>query len=212
MQKFKLAKLNDADGDLDKQWFVYFSFIHPETGRMYRFRKWISNRIKTRSGRRDKAHALIKEINQKLKTGWDPFSDDDRKLTNIKEAIEYGLKLKYAKCGQRGRWTYKSALKKLEEFLEKRGLDRLAVHEFNYHVARDYMDEMLINDKLKATTINNRIESAKAVFNELKKRFFSDNEDFKEISMGMSNDYKIAVEEGATMVRIGSILFGARNY
>jgi uncharacterized pyridoxal phosphate-containing UPF0001 family protein len=32
-----------------------------------------------------------------------------------------------------------------------------------------------------------------------------------EISMGMSNDYEIAVEEGATMVRLGTILFGARS-
>lgn len=33
-----------------------------------------------------------------------------------------------------------------------------------------------------------------------------------ELSMGMSGDYKIAIEEGSTMVRIGSLLFGARNY
>lgn len=32
------------------------------------------------------------------------------------------------------------------------------------------------------------------------------------LSMGMSSDYKIAIEEGSTMVRIGSLLFGARNY
>jgi len=32
----------------------------------------------------------------------------------------------------------------------------------------------------------------------------------KELSMGMSNDYEIAVEEGATMVRLGTTLFGAR--
>jgi uncharacterized pyridoxal phosphate-containing UPF0001 family protein len=30
--------------------------------------------------------------------------------------------------------------------------------------------------------------------------------------MGMSSDYKIAIEEGSTMVRIGSLLFGERNY
>lgn len=35
---------------------------------------------------------------------------------------------------------------------------------------------------------------------------------FDTISMGMSNDYKIAIEEGATMVRIGSTIFGPRNY
>jgi pyridoxal phosphate enzyme (YggS family) len=33
-----------------------------------------------------------------------------------------------------------------------------------------------------------------------------------ELSMGMSGDYKIAIEEGSTMVRIGSLLFGARDY
>ncbi len=46
----------------------------------------------------------------------------------------------------------------------------------------------------------------------LKQNYFSGNEDFKEISMGMTDDYPIAVEEGSTMVRIGSAIFGARNY
>ena len=32
------------------------------------------------------------------------------------------------------------------------------------------------------------------------------------LSMGMTNDYEVAIEEGATMVRIGTGLFGARNY
>jgi PLP dependent protein len=47
-------------------------------------------------------------------------------------------------------------------------------------------------------------------FKSLKSRFFKNEESFKEISMGMSGDYKIAVEEGSTMVRIGSLIFGAR--
>ena len=50
------------------------------------------------------------------------------------------------------------------------------------------------------------------IFNKLKNTYFLKNDNFKEISMGMSADYKIAIEEGATMVRIGSLLFGARNY
>ncbi|MGN0717728.1 alanine racemase, partial [Treponema berlinense] len=36
--------------------------------------------------------------------------------------------------------------------------------------------------------------------------------DFSELSMGMSGDYKIAIEEGSTMVRIGTAIFGERNY
>jgi len=50
------------------------------------------------------------------------------------------------------------------------------------------------------------------IFNELKRGYFADKKDFKEISMGMSGDYKIAIEEGATIVRIGSLLFGERKY
>ena len=37
------------------------------------------------------------------------------------------------------------------------------------------------------------------------------NERISELSMGMSNDYKIAIEEGSTMIRLGTSLFGARG-
>ncbi|MBP9991043.1 MAG: YggS family pyridoxal phosphate-dependent enzyme [Bacteroidales bacterium] len=47
---------------------------------------------------------------------------------------------------------------------------------------------------------------------QLKKQYFQDKPEFKEISMGMSGDYQIAMEEGSTLVRVGSAIFGARNY
>lgn len=49
-------------------------------------------------------------------------------------------------------------------------------------------------------------------FNQLKEKFFFANNDFKEISMGMTSDWKIALEEGSTMIRVGSGIFGSRNY
>lgn len=60
--------------------------------------------------------------------------------------------------------------------------------------------------------IRSEFRSLKHIFDDLKSRYFSDKEYFKEISMGMSGDYKIAVEEGSTLVRIGSSIFGARVY
>ena len=39
-----------------------------------------------------------------------------------------------------------------------------------------------------------------------------DNIDMNVLSMGMTNDYKVAIEEGSTMVRVGTAIFGARNY
>lgn len=50
----------------------------------------------------------------------------------------------------------------------------------------------------------------KRLFDYLKTNYFVEQASFKEISMGMSGDYQLAVEEGSTMVRIGSLLFGKR--
>lgn len=47
-------------------------------------------------------------------------------------------------------------------------------------------------------------------FHVLKSHFFKFNPAFKEISMGMSGDFELAIEEGSTMVRIGSSIFGGR--
>lgn len=56
--------------------------------------------------------------------------------------------------------------------------------------------------------VRNEFRTLKRIFETLKSEFFLDKDSFKEISMGMSGDYKIAIEEGSTMVRIGSSIFG----
>lgn len=58
--------------------------------------------------------------------------------------------------------------------------------------------------------LENEFDTLSNIFQDLKQRYFSKSEDFKEISMGMSADWPIAVEHGSTMVRIGSSIFGGR--
>lgn len=53
-------------------------------------------------------------------------------------------------------------------------------------------------------------QELKVLFDGIKLSFFRKEESFKEISMGMSSDYKLAIAEGSTMVRIGSNIFGKR--
>lgn len=60
--------------------------------------------------------------------------------------------------------------------------------------------------------IRKEFRSLKDFFEELKQKYFDKTDGFREISMGMSHDYKIAIEEGATIVRIGSSIFGEREY
>ena len=49
-------------------------------------------------------------------------------------------------------------------------------------------------------------------FDEMKKKHFEENDEFRELSMGMSEDYTIAIEEGSTLIRVGSKIFGNRSY
>ncbi len=58
--------------------------------------------------------------------------------------------------------------------------------------------------------VRSEFQSLKKIFIHLKDKYFSDSASFKEISMGMSGDYEMAIDEGSTMVRIGSALFGSR--
>ena len=86
--------------------------------------------------------------------------------------------------------------------------------------SEDYseMQHIRVKGVMGMATFTDNLEQVRSEFKVLKKAFdvlkiqyFQDDPNFSEISMGMSGDYKLAIEEGSTMVRIGSLLFGARN-
>lgn len=54
-------------------------------------------------------------------------------------------------------------------------------------------------------------QELKVLFDGIKVSFFRKADTFKELSMGMSGDYKLAIEEGTTMIRVGSSIFGTRK-
>jgi len=58
--------------------------------------------------------------------------------------------------------------------------------------------------------VRNEFIFLRKCFKDLKERYFHDDKNFSEISMGMSGDFELAVAEGSTMVRIGSMIFGGR--
>ena len=60
--------------------------------------------------------------------------------------------------------------------------------------------------------IRREFRKLQEIFNRFRTKYFSRTEYFKELSMGMSSDYRIAIEEGATYIRIGSSIFGERIY
>ena len=58
--------------------------------------------------------------------------------------------------------------------------------------------------------IRQEFQNLHAIYQQLLSKYFTSNSEFKEISMGMSDDYPIAMEEGSTLIRVGSKIFGAR--
>lgn len=60
--------------------------------------------------------------------------------------------------------------------------------------------------------IKNEFKLIHAAYSEIKEKIFPQDESFSIISMGMSGDYQLAVDEGSTMVRIGTSIFGPREY
>ena len=60
--------------------------------------------------------------------------------------------------------------------------------------------------------VRTEFKGLKKFFDSLKKKYSSESIRLETLSMGMSSDYKIAVEEGSNLVRLGSVIFGERNY
>lgn len=132
-------------------------------------------------------------------------------------------------------WKLLSEVEKYAAIAGKRVCCLLEIHiaqedakyGFSYNACRQFLSEGLWKDCKYAyiggimgmatnsdddELIRKEFRNLKLFFDEIKDKYFSGNEDFKEISMGMSDDYKIAVEEGSTMIRVGSSIFGNREY
>jgi pyridoxal phosphate enzyme (YggS family) len=96
-------------------------------------------------------------------------------------------------------FSFEEAQEMLEsnEFVE---LQHVSIHGV-MGMASFTNDEQLIHEEFQ--TLHN-------YFQLIKSHYFKFNSEFKELSMGMSGDYQTAMEEGSTMVRVGSTIFGSR--
>ena len=107
----------------------------------------------------------------------------------------------------------------------------IAEEETKFGFAKDEVIELLNGDELcmldhikiiglmgmatyteDGNQIRKEFKSLRNLFDEISKHTTPPNVIIKELSMGMSGDYQIAIEEGSTLIRVGSAIFGARNY
>lgn len=97
----------------------------------------------------------------------------------------------------------------------KFGLGENELSGFIADLAKEELNNVKITGLMGMSTFTDNFQLVREEFRKLR-LIFEDlkktNSDFRDLSMGMSNDYSIAIEEGATMIRIGSLIFGERNY
>lgn len=99
----------------------------------------------------------------------------------------------------------------------KHGLEEKDVVDFIKYVSKNYQN-IRIKGLMTMAPFTDDEKEIRQVFKGLKNlsieidKLNIENVDMNELSMGMSNDYKIAIEEGATIVRVGTSIFGERNY
>jgi pyridoxal phosphate enzyme (YggS family) len=108
---------------------------------------------------------------------------------------------------------------------------RIAMEETKFGMTEEDLERLLMSSEYQSfrfiritglmgmATFTTNLEHVKLEFLRLasyytacKSRWFQEDPAFREISMGMSGDYKVALEAGSTMVRIGSLIFGDRIY
>lgn len=101
----------------------------------------------------------------------------------------------------------------------KFGFDEAEVMAFLNSEAFDELSHIKVIGLMGMATNTDNMEQVRKEFSSLKKlsekiktEVDKPNLEMKELSMGMTSDYKIACEEGSTMIRVGSAIFGARNY
>lgn len=128
---------------------------------------------------------LLKEINKQAKK-------NDRVIPVL---LQFHIAQEESKFG----FNFEEAQELLgsDEFVE---MDNIAI-EGIMGMATNTKNEEQVADEFR--TLNN-------YFMILKSHFFKFNDNFKTVSMGMSGDYKIAIDEGSTMIRVGSTIFGER--
>lgn len=87
-KKCILPRLNDCNGDIHRQWFVYYSFLDPRTGNMKRFKLYNGfASLHSTEARYEHADKMIDEYSSKLLSGWNPFEK--------REAVIYDDEIMY---------------------------------------------------------------------------------------------------------------------
>ncbi|KGO82196.1 site-specific recombinase XerD [Flavobacterium cauense R2A-7] len=156
-KQYSIPKIYDADGDLSKRWYVYYSYRNPETGKLERQVNISSglNNYKTFKGRTKAVKILRQVVEDILINGFNPYEEteplDVVKKYTVPEAFDFILDLKKGVLSPSSFRDFKSRMKQFKEWLISHGWEYRFITSVNKDVVISYL-----NYVMKKTSASNR--------------------------------------------------------
>ncbi|MFJ1328173.1 tyrosine-type recombinase/integrase [Capnocytophaga canimorsus] len=171
---YSIPKIYDANGDLSKRWYVYFSFRNPKTGKMERQTPVYLgvNKLKKLSDRREAIKVLRDALEKALANGTiNPYEDtySEIKIINIAQAVELALKNAQATMRESSFKDYKSRINKFEKWLDNNGFSGRSVQAITKKTVLNFLNDVL--EKTSAKNRNNTRSNLSIFF-----KYLEDNE------------------------------------
>lgn len=194
-----------------KEWYVYYYVMNPTSLKMERFRIKI-NRIQTKRERTKYAEALISEINQKLYSGWNPFSKNiqPQKLVPVQVEIQQEVKplesaavnnsISIVKAMQRffsikelelrpdSVRSYKSYITTFTNYLKEKNLSEITIKEWTKSMANEYLEFTYVSKNLTNKTFNNYRTFYRILWNWFKDQEYTDSNPYEAIKTKTQNE------------------------
>jgi integrase len=144
-----------------KEWYISYYVFNPESGKLD-IKRIKLNHIKNAVQRRKSAYEMIKRLNIKLESGWNPFTEKEGKRAYLKinDAFDHYLKViarKYKSGDIRNEtyFGYTSYLEILREWLKNKNLSELYIYQFDKGIINRFLEYIYVDLKRAAKTRDN---------------------------------------------------------
>jgi integrase len=173
-----LPKLNDCGGDLSKKWFIYFSYRHPASGKMVRFKEYSGfGKLSTKAERYSYSKILIDKLKRKLRKGWNPFMDENILYDASSKAVavqsthksidQHLQKILNTNVRSRNPHTvanYRCYIRNLLTYLKERNLSDCDINVITEAHAEDFLSWLTTEKHLSNKTRNEHLSLFKRLF------------------------------------------------
>ena len=159
-KKYSEPKIYDADGDLSKRWYVYFSFRKTAESALVRFpNNFYAAQYLDKKDRLQWLKKIQRTLSILLKDGFDPynpenkfeFDTEDKSNQSIEEALKFALNIKKSTLAATTYKGLEGRILRFEKWLNENGFKNRLITTVNKKVVTSYLNEILI-----ATSAKNR--------------------------------------------------------